>query len=270
MSRKYAVLISGDMAENGYEEFWFDVVLMHAALKNNGFSADNICVLYGNGSDYSNPKRPNPRYRPDPSITNFSATTYNVARVFEGLSKGTYGFPQMTDNDLLFVWTFDHGSIIPGHAILCLMDTNLRDKEFAALVNKIPHAYRIFCMQQCFSGGFIDDLRSDRTVILTACRSNEVATPADTENEVVDGVRYCHGEFNYHLLSALNGCTVTGKSINADIDGKGYVDLQDVFAYIQANESKPETPQYDDGSKKAGLKLRLLSGDLHMPSKHVD
>lgn len=268
MGEKYAVLISGDLAENGYEEFWYDVVLMREALINNGFLANNIYVLYGNGADYFNVNRPNPRYRPNPAITNFSATTANVTNVFNGLANGTGGFPQMTDDDLLFVWTFDHGCGPPciggTSCVLGLTDADMQDTTFATLVNQIPHAYRIFCMQQCHSGGFINDLQSDRTVIITACTSSEHATPADTENEVVNGVTYTHGEFNFHLFSALNGQSVTGTAVNADANGNGFVTMREVFDYIRTNESKAETPQYDDGTLHLGERLDLSFADVCM------
>lgn len=268
MGQKYAVLISGDIAENGFPEFFFDVVLMREALMNNGFPANQIYVLYGNGSDFSSNLFPLARYRPNPAITDLSATITNVTAVFNGLANGTGGYPQLTNDDLLFIWTFDHGNGPPAtsgtHCVLCLMDGNMQDDTFAGLVNSIPHAFRVICMQQCFSGGFIDDMQSDRTVTITACQDNETANPADTEAETVNTVRYPHGEYNYHLLSALNGQTVTGTAVNADADGNGFVTLREIFDYIQANESNPETPQYDDGNLNLGNKLHLSFADVHM------
>lgn len=109
MGEKYAVLISGDLAESGYYEFWYDVVLMREALINNGFQANNIYVLYADGNDFFDVDRPNPRYRPNPAITNLAANIADVNTVFNGLANGTGGYPQLTDDDLLFIWTFDHG-----------------------------------------------------------------------------------------------------------------------------------------------------------------
>jgi len=275
MGQKYAVLICGDLADTGYREFWFDVVLMREALLNQGFPANHIYVLYGNGTDWSNASYPNPRYRPSPAITNLAATSANVSAVFNGLANGTGGYPQMTEDDLLFVWTFDHGcgpDCIPGtNVVLGLMDTDMTDTTFTALVNPIPHAFRVFCMQQCHSGGFINDLRSDRTVILTACTDHEHASRSDIENEVWGGKEYYHGEFNYHLFSALNGQTVTGTAVNADANGDGFVTMREVFDYIQANDSiSSETPQYDDGSLHLGDRLHLNFADVYMRDNLAD
>jgi hypothetical protein len=259
MAEKYAVLISGDLAETGYDEFWNDVVLMREALLRNGFAEEHIHVLYGNGADFFSASRPNPRYRPSPHITNLPADSTGVNTVFNGLANGTSGFPQTTDEDLLFVWTFDHGGRVGGHSTLGLMDGSMQDTSFAALVDQVPHAYRVVCMQQCFSGGFLDKLNIDETVIITACAADEVAHRADSpaENEVVGGVTYHHGEFNYYLFAALTGETVTGTPISADANGDGRVVLQEVFDHIQANESRPETPQYDDGVGNLGTSLHL-------------
>lgn len=267
MGEKYAVLISGDLAETGFDEFWNDVVLMRKALLNNGFQDNHIYVLYGNGNDYSDADRPNPLYRPSPPITDLAANTANVTAVLNGLANGTGGYPQLTDDDLLFIWTFDHGCGPPcisgTNVVLCLMDEDMQDTVFAGLVNPISHAYRVVCMQQCHSGGFIDDLSSDRTTILTACTGTEHAHRAD-EMETVDEVTYHHGEFNYHLLSALNDQTVTGTLVNADADGSGFVTMKEVFDYIAANENQSETPQYDGGSLDLGEKLHLSFADVYM------
>ncbi len=269
MGERYAVLISGDLAETGFDEFWNDVVLMREALLQNGFADNDICILYGNGADFFSAGRPNPRYRPSPAITDFAANSTGVQTVFNGLANGTGGLPQVTDDDLLFVWTFDHGGGPPccgAQTTLGLMDGGMQDSVLAALVNQVPHAFRVVCMQQCHSGGFLNDLQSDRTVILTACASAEHASRADSpaENEVVGGVAYHHGEFNYYLYAALTGQTVTGTAMSADADGNTFVTMREVFDFIQANDSRPETPQYDDGSLDLGEKLHVSFADLHM------
>ncbi len=44
----------------------------------------------------------------------YSATITNVEDVLNGLASGTGGFPLVTEDDFLFVWTFDHGGPGPG------------------------------------------------------------------------------------------------------------------------------------------------------------
>ena len=127
-AEKYAVLITGEYADsradfegqwalaNNYtsgqamQEFWNDTFLMWDMLLEKGFSDDNIYVLFANGNDYTDV---DDRYKPDApyaKITDFSATKDTVEWVFNGLANGANGFPQLTKDDFLVVWFFDHGN----------------------------------------------------------------------------------------------------------------------------------------------------------------
>lgn len=116
----YAVLITGDTpyleaegpknwngGPNGddweYNEFWFDTYLMWELLYDNGFSNDNIFVLYGYGNDWIDPED-NPRYnsllRHDIRyITDYSAYISDVENIFNWLANGNpgQGIPQLTE-----------------------------------------------------------------------------------------------------------------------------------------------------------------------------
>jgi hypothetical protein len=262
----YAVLIEGD-APTWFDEFWNDTLLMFEILVDNGFDPDDIFVLYNLGTDYASA---NPRYQPGSAenghlpatITDFAATIANVTMVFNGLASGdpVHGIPQMTANDFLFVWTFDHGGFDdpnsnwthdPGEpTYLCLTDGDMYATTFATLVDAITYARRVFVMQQCHSGGFIPHLSNNNTVILTAA-GLENAHPADdtpsTENEVVGGTTYHHGEFNYHMMNALHWLTPTRTAVTGqDTNGNKSPAMDEVFNWVQANETQVETPQYDD------------------------
>jgi hypothetical protein len=196
---KYAVLITGDYAAEGIpvelqwgqgtvdapmEEFWYDTYLMWEMLVfEKGYSNENVFVLFANGLDFTKPnmwERYNAEiWHPDivphgSQITDFSATISNVENVFNGLATGTGGFPQITEDDFLFVWTFDHGGpAFPWHpypAFIRLLDGDMYDYEFAALTNQIPANKKVFWMQQCRSGGFYDDLEATNTVFHSACQ----------------------------------------------------------------------------------------------------
>jgi len=236
-------------------------------------------VLYGDGADYVNANYPAARYRPNPAITDLAASVANVQAIFSDLANGTNGRPQLTNDDLLFVWTFDHGSqipISPGSttpiATLGLRGGDMRADDFAVAIDMIPHAFRIICMQQCRSGGFIPHLATDRTVILTAAEANRNSNPSDdaAEREIIGGRIYPHGEFNFYLLAALNGRDLLGNAANADADGNGFTTVREVFDYIIANESDTATPQYDDGSRDLGERLHLAFADLFMRDNLTD
>lgn len=270
MGTRYAVLISGDLASNGFPEFFFDVVLMRQTLLDAGFAAQDIFVLYGDGADYDDANFPAARYRPNPAITDSAANIADVEDIFDDLANGTNGRPQLTDDDLLFVWTFDHGSRdLTGASpvsTLCLRDGDMRADDFATAVDQVTCAYRIFCMQQCYSGGFVPHLADDRTVVLTAASGSEVAHPSDdlAEREVIGGTTYPHGEFNFHLLAALNQQDLLGNAVQPDANNNGFVTMQEVFDHIAAVESDSATPQYDDGDRDIGERLHLAFADLYL------
>ena len=235
-AENYAVLITGDTpygdaigpktwgggTEPGpYDEFWSDTFVIWETLWKYGWKDENIFVLFGNGEDWVFTGCTNNRYYASQytiewgieSITDDAAYYQDVVDIFAYLDG------LMTDDDFLFVWTFDHGSTWPGGSTLELMgQDNITDEEFAAIM---PEHYdkRVFWMQQCHSGGFIDDLHNEKTVILTACGASESAGPCldlnpdggdPLENEYYapDNDYYTHGEFNYHVFNAARYETI--------------------------------------------------------------
>ena len=272
----YAVLITGDTPEgyaqspktyngggySGYDEFWNDTYLMWELLHENGFDDDHIYTLYGNGSDYAsqNPRYQHPNF-PSQQITKFSAYLSDVQNIFSWLANGNseHNIPQMTNNDILFIWTFDHGTTSGGNAGLCLMDGVMWDYNFSSYVNQIPCQKRIILMQQCYCGGFIDNLQSSNTVMLTACSATEVAYRADDvnpdgsdtrENEMYNGSYYHHGEFNYHVINAFMGKTIVGNSIFSDSDNNGGISTLESKTWEFNRDSKYAAgishPQWSD------------------------
>lgn len=159
---KYAVLITGPYLVEGihpeeqwnngegkgpdelYYEFWNDTYLMWEMLVTKlGYSDENVFVLFADGIDFPvshpcvNIRYSAEKYSLD-HITDYSAYIANVQAVFNGLRTGLNGFPLVTENDFLFVWTFDHGNGSGGNSSLLLMDGSMSDDAFAALVNPIP------------------------------------------------------------------------------------------------------------------------------------
>ena len=243
---KYAVLICGDIAESCYycDAFWNDTLWLYKTLRNAGYTKENIYVLYGNGNDFASA---NPRYQYPEAVTDFPATITWTNKVFDGLKNGdaANGIKKMKSIDTLFLWTFDHGA--GGNpAYLCLMDGNMSDTYFANKANAISYEKRAIFMQQCRSGGFIDNMKNSKTFISTACRATENAGAADTENENYGGTKYWHGEYNYHIISALSKLTPGGSAINADTSGNGKVSAREAHNWDVSHESLSEIPQMDD------------------------
>jgi hypothetical protein len=257
----------------GFDEFWNDVVWMyHILIEQGGFHPDNIYVLCGDGTDWnvSHPSDVPEKYVSKyGTMTDFAATIGNVRKVFTALAEGETpieGSPaiaKMTENDSLFVWTFDHGTTSggggtqTGNSLLCLMDENITDTEFAGLLHDVPYKRAAVFMQQCFSGGFIDNVANSNTFIATACRGNESAYRADdvnpfpdaVENETWGSITCHHGEFNYYFMSAFEWRSPLGTAVNANTSKPNKkISSTEAFDWEKNHESRSEIPQVrDDG-----------------------
>jgi hypothetical protein len=274
---KYAVLITGDYAATsygvplsdqwnggqgkstyGFDEFWNDTFLMWEMLQEKGYSQDNIIVLFADGNDFTFSGQA-PQYKPNPgvTVTDYSASIANVNLVFNGLANGTGGFPQVTQDDFLFVWTFDHGGGSGGNSTLYLIDGLITDDDFAALTNPIAANKKVYWMQQCRSGGFADELEGTTTFFHSACQPNQNAYRAnntpDLENEVINNVTYNHGEFNFHIYSPTNGSSPAGYTSyngepysNADLNSDNYISMHESWVWESTHENSYETPLVSD------------------------
>jgi hypothetical protein len=272
----YAVLITGSLPNAEVEgaecwnrdftnAFWNDTYLTWELLYENGFSNNNIFVLFGDGRDwYPYDPGDNTRYNPlwrhgIEEITDYEAKIADVENIFTWLANGNpqKGIPKLTSEDVLFVWTFGHGNSIGGcTSTLYLMDGQMYDYDFAALVDQVAYSKRIFWMQQCYSGGFIDNLENDKTVILTASACNQMAPPADDrnpdgddelENEIYNGVKYYHGEFNYHVMNAVRKKTIVNNPIPSDTNNDGEISVLEAKEWEFEKDSWTSVdPQYSD------------------------
>jgi hypothetical protein len=242
-----------------------------------GYSDENVFVLFAGGLDYPHDPDANcpswwdDRYDPraihpdiidplDGHITDYAANIENVNNVFTNLANTA------NEDDFLFVWTFDHGGWDGEHAYLCLIHGEyMWDYEFAALTDQINCHKKVFWMQQCHSGGFIDDLQGEDTFIITACNWSTGASRADDEtvygdpaieNEVINGIEYHHGEFNFHIYSSTNGRSpayythypeYTGELYtDADSDEDGIISVYESADWEITHESQGENPEYSD------------------------
>lgn len=246
--RKVALLISGDTAASGYNEFWLDVVLMYRILKARGY--EEQYVLYADGKDYSCGWS---KY--DEKMTDFPALKDNVSKIFNALAFGdsSLGINALSEADTLFVFTFDHGA---NDGKLCLWNgQRYSPSEMASVVKNIQAKEKYFYMQQCFSGAFKEEFAKtglSNVTIATACSNTQYAYRADTEKEVYNGKTYYHGEFNWHFMSALQGVTPAGQTVNADTNADSKISIQESFDYYKKmNSQSAQTPQFH--SNPSGL-----------------
>lgn len=213
-----------------FDEFWNDTVLMYDMLIGTGmYTADSIYVAYGDGIDGTSS---NSRYQA--SITDFAATNAGIDDAFTtlGASLGSL--------DHLFVWTFDHGNqwlngetagAQTGDSRLVTQDGFYLDDDFAAQMAGLVYGSSTVFMQQCFSGGFINEICGiPNTIIMTASPGDDTAK-RDGWTDPIFGDH--HGEFDLGLYTAVTGLLPDGTSVGtADTNGDGYVTIDEIFANV--------------------------------------
>jgi hypothetical protein len=254
---------------------------MYNTLLANGYPASNIFVLYGDGNDFS---PPNQAYQSATTITKYSASSANVQNIFTWLANGnpTEHIPQMTNQDVLFLWTFGHGANAGTSTyadIKLWPGVYMHDTTFARYVDQVQYKKRIIFMQQCRAAGFIPCLQNAKTVMMTASQPLHDAYVADdclpdgtdqTENEVYAGSYYTHGEFDYHLLNALGQKTLFGgSSVSSDANHDGDVSIDEVKAWEFAHDSEWNPwnviPQYSDLGNIGPSTYLKISRDIQVP-----
>ncbi|MBN2592904.1 MAG: hypothetical protein JXA81_05295 [Sedimentisphaerales bacterium] len=218
-------------ADASYDEFWNDAVLVYDMLIGTGmYTADSIYVAYGDGVDGTSS---NPRYQA--SITDFAATNVGIDNAFTALGAS------LGSLDHLFVWTFDHGGCgwqtvetagaQTGDSFLVTQDSGYTDDDFAAQMAALVYGSSTVFMQQCYSGGFINEICAiPNTIIMTAARGDETAWQ-DGWADPVFGDH--HGEFDLGLYTAVTGLLPDGTSVGtADTNGDGYITIDEIFANV--------------------------------------
>jgi hypothetical protein len=179
----------------------------------------------------------------------YAATKANITTVFDDLSN------ILTDNDNLFIYTTDHGGRHSGqNAFLYLWGNTIEDYEFAAEVDKINAKTINIVMEQCNSGGFIDDLTGNNRVIATACLASEYSYAMSPY--------YDYDEFVFHWTSAVAGQTPSGTIVDADTNNDGFVTASEAFIYANSHDTQDETPQYNSQPSNLGT---LLALNGHIP-----
>jgi len=256
-NQRFALLVVGGFDQgNNHARYWNDLTWMYDILIENGYSDDDIFVLYADGNTPSatNCNDPVNIYDESPNdvnfndgrhanIIDFSSTDASLQTVFTTLGNN------MGDTDFLYIWTNDHGSDVdqngnPGPAnnrYLCLWNQFIRDDTFADgnHLGQITQFMQISTlMKQCFSGGFIDDLSGNNRITMTSSNAAQSSWSADTEG--------FYGEFTFHFHSALQGVTPDGTQVNADTNGNGYISMLEAYQFAVANDSRNEVPQLDD------------------------
>ncbi|MFH2000108.1 MAG: C13 family peptidase [Planctomycetota bacterium] len=249
----YAVLMSGGASSgNNHVRYWNDLSNIYVTLVDSyGYKDENIIVLCSDGLDPA-PDQSN-SLNSDPDLDGdgdddimYSCIVSNVQLVFNQLAT------TLTENDQLFIFTTDHGGSNSGWSVYENMWNfeTLADSALAAMVDALPDCTIITTMEQCYSGGFEDDLTATDRVFSSAAAYNEVswAMPPD----------YVYDTYVFFWTAAVKGEDAYGVPCNADLNGDNLVSIHEAFVYAEANDISDETPQYD--SVPAGLGDILFLG----------
>lgn len=251
----YAVLLSGGAsAGSNYIRYYNDTTFMLTTLKEvYGFSDEDIYVLVSDGTNPAADRSDGTNSPPDmdgdgADDIDGPCTLAAIQGVFDELA--TF----VTAADQVFIFTTDHGGDESGWDVyLNLWGEVMNDEVLAAHMNALPGPQFIVTMEQCFSGGFEDDLQTlPPRVFSSAAAHDEVSYAMGS---------LLYDEYVYYWISAVRGEDPYGTPVNADTNGDGAVTMDEAFAYAEAHDAAGETPQYDANPAGHGSTVSLEFGD---------
>ncbi len=243
--KNYAILFSaGQTVSDDHEydsEYWYDLFTTYKQLYENGFDHNSIYALYGDGTDFTTSVSifQVPAGWGISNITDYPNTASNLQAVFSNLA----GI--MTSNDNLYVWWLGHGDIDVNCPNVKFRIENrgtyVYDHQLAEYINQITnYNKRDISMVTCHSGGIIDDLSNNSTIIHASVSCEATSFGMEIEE-------YPHAPLSFYLASALNWETPSGTPVNADFKNDGLVDMEEAFVYADGHDTVNEPVGSDPG-----------------------
>lgn len=265
---KYALLYSGGVDQiNAHIRYWNDLKFMYLTLRSKyGYPANRIIVLYKNGvgEDKEMP-------------VSYSASADGMKQAM------TYLGSKMTGIDNFFVFMTNHGGGYhdtscnevekshggradgkPGDEVdkyhwdeqswyYNQVKNDLWDDDFAKMINGLKFNRMVAVFEQCFSGGFLRDLRGANRVLISAATEFQFSW---------GGAKGNHDVFSYHFTSALNKADHTGAPLpsSPDADGNGRISVLEAFLYAKSRDTSCESPQLEDSGDGVGTSAPSANG----------
>jgi hypothetical protein len=261
VSNCYAVILSGGYdLTNNHIRYWGDAAFIYSTLTlKYGYRKGNVFALISDGlnpaSDRSDDTNSPTDLDGDGYFDTFgAATAENVSNLFRNLQAS------LKPTDQLFVFLTDHGAPTDGagdwDVELNLWNQEvLRDAELRALTEPIACPV-FFAMEQCHSGGFVDDLGQFNRAVATAARHFESSYAGDTYPY--------YDQWAYHFTAALRGFYpldetpwLDGEPCDADFNEDGYVSFREAYDYAMIHRFSLDHPTY--GENPAGLGKRMFA-----------
>ena len=250
---RWAVLMNGGVNQyNNHVRYWNDLSNIYITLNSvYDYADENIIVLCSDGLDPT-PDQSNGQ-NSDPDLDGdgdddimYACTLANVDMVFSDLAS------LLTGEDKLLVFTTDHGSSNGGWNVLLNLwnSEELTDAHFATLLAGLPECEIICTFEQCYSGGFLDDVvvPPGPIVASSACRHDEYSY-------AMNNLQY--DEYVFHWTAAVKGEDAYGNPVDADYNQDGVITMDEAYLYAVNHDVQPETPQYGDYPEDIGMTISL-------------
>ena len=267
VSNCYALILSGGFNHSyNATRYWNDAAAVYSTLTlTYGYPKANIFTYISDGTnsaadatdyvlgDYVN----SPVDLDGDGLTDTlgEASAANVSNAFLHLQA------VLQPDDQLFVFVTDHGNHTAGgterdSSLNLWGEEVLRDSDLEALTARISCPV-LFVMEQCYSGGFIDNLGQPLRVIATAADYNNTSTAGD--------MFLWYDQWCYEWIAAMRGFYpvtnqpwANGMPCNGDFNGDGLVSFREASYYADLHAPDGDTPQYDDQPKHLGSRLFLM------------
>ncbi|MFQ6104999.1 MAG: carboxypeptidase regulatory-like domain-containing protein, partial [Candidatus Glassbacteria bacterium] len=250
----YAVILSGGAsAGNNHIRYWNDSSNIYTTLTQvYEYPDENIFALISDGLDPA-PDRSDGTNSPPDLDGDGDDDIMGPCVLSEIQSLFTMLGDILETGDQLFIFTTDHGGTNGGWSVYLNLWNweELQDNVLESLVDGIPQCDMIFTMEQCFSGGFEDNLAWDDEgrVFSSAAAYDEYswAMPPDYEYDT----------YVFYWTAAVKGEDAYGNPVDADYNGDGVVTMDEAFQYAELMDFSDETPQYHSNPEDLGSELSL-------------
>lgn len=256
--RTHALIISGGINYfSNHERYWNDCSFIYQTLVNRyGVPKENIFPIMSDGDspffDMILADRSDIVSQPldldfdGVDDIKMSASRENIKNVLTSLES------KLEEDDQLFIYVIDHGDTDDkiSKSYICLWgNERLYDYELAAWLKPFSDKYVNInvVLGQCFSGGFIDDLREINCVVATASDATE-SSWACTDIP--------YDEFVYQWTCAVNGSNHLGQSVNVAAYDSNNVTMEEAFNYAKSHDRRfNEHPMYSSTPLSIGEDL---------------
>lgn len=230
---RYAIILGGIGGQKEFTQKYFQQTqrMYHLLVKNLSYNPDNIYYLF------EDPDL-------DPEKIQYQITAENIRGVFGELSR------RMKAEDQLFVFMVGHGTYDGEWSKFNIVGPDLRDLDFAQLIETLPSQKIVLVNTASASGPFIQKLSGKNRVIITATKS---------------GREYYETTFADFFLEAL---TTEEADVNKDkrisvLEAFNYARSRQKAWYDENRQLKAEHPLLDDngdgkGSQEIDMKTEGL------------